>query len=289
MLFIGLVPLVVIEDPAAEEKTEQHSIDQAEQERQSIVDSLIRRVRYLLTLKGRPSFRMAGIEMYQGLRQVCDSLEVFIAHIFDERLIRLQHGLNEALKCFTDDYDQLSGVAGWLIHISTLLDSNENPSRTGDEVEKELVEYLDQLLEENKDNPTRFMFASKISKTTRNYAPGLFHTYDVPALPRTNNDRESEFRGLNQRLLRTTGQKGATKRMIQRSGAWELIPRPGTLEETISVLSCVDMDEFCEERQRLRNHRSRFKLHTRSGKKVQTELEKLTARWLELPQDSQKR
>ncbi len=77
--------------------------------------------------------------------------------------------------------------------------------------------------------------------------------------------------------------------MIQRSGAWELIPRPGNLEETISVFSSVDMDVFREERQRLCNHRSRFKLHTRSGKKVRTELEKLRARWPELPQDNQKR
>ena len=200
----GLLPSAVIENPTAEGKTEQHSVDQVEQKRQSIVDSLIRRVRYLLTLKGRPPFRMAGIEMYQGFREVCDCLEVFIAHISDERLIRLQHCLSEALKCFTDDYDQLSEVAGWLIHISTLLDPDENPSRTGDEVENELVEYLDQLLEQNKDNPTLFMFASKIRKTTRNYASGLFHTYDVPALPRTNNDRESEFRGLNQRPMPLT-------------------------------------------------------------------------------------
>ncbi len=146
-----------------------------------------------------------------------------------------------------------------------------------------------QLLEQNKDNPTLLMFASKMRKTTRNYASGLFHTYDVPALPRTNNDRESEFRGLNQRPLRTTGQKGATKRKIKRSGAWELIPRPGSFEETISALSCVDMDEFREERQRLGDHRSRFRLHTRSGKRVQTELGKLTARWFQLPQDNQKR
>lgn len=285
----GLLPSPIIEGPPAEEETEQHSIDQVEQERQSIVDTLIRRVRYLLTLKGRPPFRMAGIEMYQGLKEVCDCLAMFIAHIPDERLIRLQQGLSEALKCVTDDYEQLSEVAGWLIHISKLLDPDENPSRTGDKVEKELFEYLDQLLEQTKDNPTLFMFASKIRKTTRNYASGLFHTYDVSALPRTNNDRESEFRGLNQRLLRTTGQKGATKRIIQRSGAWELIPRPGSLGETITVLSCVDMDEFRKERQRLRNHRSRFKLHTRSGKTVRTELEKLTARWFQLPQNNQKR
>jgi len=59
--------------------------------------------------------------------------------------------------------------------------------------------------------------------------------------------------------------------------------------ETIGALSSVDMDEFREERQRLRNHGSRFKFYTRSGKKVRAVLEKLTARWLELPQDSQKR
>ena len=52
----GLLPSPVIENTPAE--TEQHPTDPVEQERQSIVDALIRRVRYLLTLKG-PSFRFA--------------------------------------------------------------------------------------------------------------------------------------------------------------------------------------------------------------------------------------
>ena len=76
-----------------------------------------------------------------------------------------------------------------------------------------------------------------ILKTTRSYAPGLFHCYDVPGLPRTNNDRESDFRALGRRLLRTTGQKGLTLRIIQRQGAWELLPHPDTLHETIRIVS----------------------------------------------------
>ena len=282
----GLLPSPIIENTPAEAETEQHSTEQVEQEQQSIVDALIRRVRYLLTLKGRPPFRMAGIEMYEGLKEICDYLEMFITHIPDERLTHLQQGLSEALKYVMDDYAQLSKVSGWLFHVSTLLDPDVNSFRTGDEVEKELFKYLGHLLEQTKDDPMLFMFATKIHKTTCNYAPGLFHTYDVSALPRTNNDRESEFRGVNQRLLRTTGQKGATKRMLQRSGAWELIPRPGNLAETIAALSCVDTDEFCKERQRLRNHRSRFKFHTRSVKKVRSELEKLVVRWFQLPQNN---
>jgi uncharacterized protein len=55
------------------------------------------------------------------------------------------------------------------------------------------------------------------------------HCYDIPGLPRTNNDRESEFRDLNRRLLSTTGQNGLVKRIIQREGAWELIPRPAIM------------------------------------------------------------
>lgn len=58
-----------------------------------------------------------------------------------------------------DDYDQLNEVAGWLIHISKLLDSDEKPSRTGDEVEKERVEYLDQLLEQTKDKTVSAHFS----------------------------------------------------------------------------------------------------------------------------------
>jgi len=66
-------------------------------------------------------------------------------------------------------------------------------------------------------------------------------------LPRTNNDRESEFRDLNRRLLATTGQKGLVKRIIQREGAWELIPRPDSLPDTVTALSSVDPDNFAEE------------------------------------------
>ena len=59
-------------------------------------------------------------------------------------------------------------------------------------------------------------------------------------MPRTNNDRESEFRDLTRRLLSTTGQVGAAKRIVLREGAWELIPGPGSLFETTQVISQVD-------------------------------------------------
>jgi len=55
-------------------------------------------------------------------------------------------------------------------------------------------------------------------------SPALFHCYDIQGLPRTNGDLESHFRDTQRRLLRTTGQKGQTRRALQRVGAWELLP-----------------------------------------------------------------
>ncbi len=49
------------------------------QERDEIVATFKRRVRYLLTLKGRPPFRLAGLEMYQRLTEVVDCLEILLA------------------------------------------------------------------------------------------------------------------------------------------------------------------------------------------------------------------
>jgi hypothetical protein len=281
MTVTGLLP-----SPIEEASREEAPVEESTQkERKSIVDALLRRVRYLLTLKGRPPFRMAGIEMFEGLQEVCECVESLITHMPDERLVELQQGIKGALDIVAEEYKDLREVANWLAHISELLDPEGKPPRRGDEVKRDLFAYLNQLLEQTKENPTLFTFAAGIYKTTSNYAPGLFHTYDVPGLPRTNNDRESEFRNLNRRLLCITGQKGATKRIIQRSGAWELIPHPSTFPETVAALSLADTDEFQQERQRIRDHRKRFSLHTRSGKQIQKQLEALKIRWFELSQE----
>jgi hypothetical protein len=198
-------------------------------------------------------------------------------------LVQLYQGLHTALQCVQSDYTDLRQAADWLYHISDILDTEQKPVRSGDEVRHELFAYLDDIQKESQDVSCLHNFYQKIHKTTLNYAPGLFHSYDIPALPRTNNDRESEFRDLNRRLLRTTGQKGLVRRMILRQGAWELIPHPDSLRDTVTALSLVDQEAFCQERQRIRTHRNRFRLHTRSAKRSQKQLTQLVQRWTALP------
>lgn len=183
----------------------------------------------------------------------------------------------------SNEYADIKHAAGWLQDISDLLEVDEKNPRTAEKVRAELFAYLASIKKQGEGNPILTDFAQKICKTTGNYAIGLFHSYDNPDIPRTNNERESEFRELKRRILKTTGQKGATLRLIQRSGAWELIPTPDSISEIVSAISQTDFEEFCKERQRVRKHRERFRLHTRSADQASKQLKKLKERWLKIP------
>lgn len=285
----GLVPssLPVCPDGQARETVpslaEPNTSERNAGEREAIVQDILRRVRYLLTLKGRPPFRLAGIEMFERLTEVATCLDHLIQHHADDRLVQLRQGLGHALDSVRSDYTDLRQASDWLDHIADLLDPQGKPARSGEEVRMELWGYLDQIQEESSDSSTLHEFCANFRKVSLNYDPGLFHTYDLPSLPRTNNDRESEFRDLTRRLLSTTGQEGLVRRIIQREGAWELIPRPDMLSDTVAALSHVDADDFLHERQRVRNHRNRFRLHVRSAKQSRAQLDQLEQRWLALP------
>ena len=283
----GLVPTPVEEPEAPEDAAPSQDPpvppDPMVTEQEAIVQDLLRRVRYLLTLKGRPPLRLAGVEMFERLTEVKTCLDTLIGHRTDARVVELRQGLHTALLCVQSDYTELRQAADWLQHIADLLDPQGKPDRSGAEVKQELFAYLDDIQAESQPSPRLRRLHQEIRQTSLNYASGLFHCYDVPGLPRTNNDRESEFRDLNRRLLSTTGQKGLVKRILHREGAWELIPRLNSLRDTVNALSQVDPDEFSQERQRIRNHRGRFRLHTRSAKRSQVQLKQLEQRWKALP------
>jgi hypothetical protein len=255
----------------------------AEQERENIVQDLLIRVRYLLTLKGRPPFRLAGIEMFARLQEVTICLEELIEHSPEPRLVQLLSGLRIALAESSSDYQELSQAAQWLKDLADILDPEGKPKRTGKQVRAEWMACLARIKAEAQGLPHLQEFSAKICKVSASYAPGLFFTYDIPGLPRTNNGQESGFRQLRHRLLSTTGQLGATKRLLLRSGAWELIPGLPSLDETHAALSHVPNDQFLEERRRVRIHRAPFRLHTRSVKQSDRELKKITQRWKALP------
>jgi Transposase, Mutator family len=254
--------------------------------RNAITRDICRRIRYLLTLKGRPPLRLAGIEMFVKLSEVMECLDHLIVHHSTPPLLALHHGLQTALQSAQATYSIVREAADWLEHIAALLDPEQIPTRSGIQVRQELFAYLVKIQANRFRDPMLRNSFRVILKTTRSYAPGLFHCYDVPGLPRTNNDRESDFRALSRRLLRTTGQKGLTLRTIQRQGAWELLPHPDTLSETVRIVSMIAPHKFQDERLRMRQHRNRFRLHTRSPMLANQQLTHLEQLWISIPEDS---
>ena len=89
-------------------------------------------------------------------------------------------------------------------------------------------------------------------KITQSYWVGLFCAYDVPDLPRTNNDLEHLFRSLRHQERRITGRKVASPSLVVRGAVrvlaatltWVNPPTPIQLGE-------VDPVRWREERRRL--------------------------------------
>jgi hypothetical protein len=252
----------------------------------AVVTQLLRHTRYLLTLKGRPPLRLAGIEAYQRLQGVVALTQELLAHRQDPRLARLSDGLQTASAPFAREYQELQQGESWLRDIDHVLEpADDNPS-TGQQVAQRLRTYLDDLLALPDLPPRLDAFRHHLNKVSTSYWPGLFHSYDIEGLPRTNNDLESHFRDTQRRLLRTTGQKGQTRRALQRTGAWELLPRPPTEARCWAALREVAEDQFAQERQQLRRHQQRFRLHTRSIRRVTAQFDQLRKQWLALASTS---
>jgi len=213
-------------------------------------------------------FHLAGIESYQRLQGVVTLAEELLAHRPEARLACLHTGLQAALLPLVPEYQELQQGATWVCDIAGILTPPDDRPVSGEQVAQQLRTYLDELLALPDLSPRLDAFRHHLDKVSTAYWPGLFHCYDVEGLPRTSNDLESHFRDTQRCLLRTTGQKGQTRRALQRIGAWELLPRPPTEARCLLALRQVPTDQLAEERQCLRQHRERFRLHTRSIRRV---------------------
>src|SRR5438128_7151977 len=265
--------------PASQSPTPRDTRTAPASEADEVITQLFRHTRYLLTLKGRPPFRLAGMETYERLQNVARLSLDLLATRYESRLAQLYQGLQSALSPFAQTYQEARQGAAWLRDIASILEPAATHAVRGEQVAGQLRGYLDTVLRRPDVTPTLYAFGRHLDKVSRSYWPGLFHCYDVPGLPRTNNELESHFRDTGRRLLRTTGQKGLTQRMIQRQGAWELLPHHPTETQLMGALCQTSPEDLAQERQRFAAHRQRFRLQSRSLRQTQAQFNQLRERW----------
>jgi hypothetical protein len=275
----GLLPSPLEEPPILPSPASSATPAAAAPEAEQVITQLLRHTRYLLTLKGRPPFRLAGIETYERLHNVaCVSLDL-LAKRYEPRLAHLYQGLQAALAPWAAPYQELQQGAVWLRDMAYILEPVATLPMPGEQVAGQLRAYLDTVVRLPDVTPTLERLRLHLDEVSRSYWAGLFHCYNVPGLPRTNNALESHFRETRRRLLRITGQKGQTQRTLQRQGAWELLPQPLTEATLLGALRHTPSADLAQERQRFAAHRQRFRLQSRSLRQTQTQFDRLRQRW----------
>ena len=251
----------------------------SEPEAEKIITQLLGHTRYLLTRKGRPPLRLAGMATYERLHGVaCLSLDL-LAKRYEPRLAQLYQGLRAALSPFTETYHALHQGAAWLRDIAYILEPVPTYPLSTEDVAGQLRRYLSTVQQQPEVPPLLETFRRHLDTVSQSYWPGLFHCYEVPGLSRTNNELESHFRETRRRLLRTTGQQGQTQRTLQRQGAWELLPHPPTEARLREVFCQTPSEDLPQERQRFAAHRQRFRMQSRSLRQTQKQFDQLRQQW----------
>jgi hypothetical protein len=222
------------------------------------------------------------METYKRLDNVARFSLDLLTERYDPRLVQLSQGLQSALSPFAPTYQDLQQGAAWLHDIAYILEPIGPHVLTGQQVARQLRAYLDAIQGQRDVSSALYDFGLHLDKVRRHYWPGLFHCYDVPGLPRTNNEIESLFRDTGRRVLRITGHKGLTRRTLQRQGAWELLPRPATEAKLLDGLSQIPPADLAQERQRFAQHRERFRLQSRSTRQTHIQWAQLRQRWAAL-------
>jgi len=268
--------------PAPQRPTPRDTRTAPEPKADEVLPQLFRHTRYLLTLKGRPPFRLAGMETSERLQHVaCLSLDM-LAQRYEPRLAQLYQGLQAALSPWAQTYQELRQGPAWLRDIADILEPSAAHPPHAAQGAGQLRGSLDTVLRLPDVTPPFYAFGLHLDTVSRSYWPGLFHCDDVPSVPRTNNELESHCRDTGRRLLRTTGQQGLTQRTLQRQGAWELLPRLPTEGQFLGALCHTPPEDVAQERQRFAAHRQRFRLQRRSLKQTRAQFEQLRQRWASL-------
>lgn len=273
-----------------------------------LVGAYAARLRTTLSRHGRKPFRLAGLRLYSDLLALLTSLENSLVSLPDEpRLTCFAEAIRDVLRSFEDEYETIAEGYSWVLDISDILDKElpqldpdgaDQPLASGepdksladdvsdkplsDIVKDEVDAYLTRLEQRSDLNDTLLSFSRHLRNLTNRYAPGLFHCYDIPGLPRTNNDTESLFGRIRRQTNRTSGAHHAKQRLHEQ-GAWLLFDLPNNQNEQLRRLQHVSLMAWRNERQRMRAHLDSFRQDRRFRQKPTTYLAQLEAQAAAIP------
>jgi hypothetical protein len=152
---------------------------------------------------------------------------------------------------FADRVERYRRQRQWLIDLEHLLDPDRDPGKTSAQVRQAVAAYLVDLTTHQATDPEDQAVADHINRIFRSFWWGLFASYDVTGLPRTNNELERYIRQIKMSQRRVSGRKNVQDFIIRYGAYAALVDEAESLDELLLRLEQVDQAEFLKERQQL--------------------------------------
>jgi hypothetical protein len=126
----------------------------------------------------------------------------------------LQHILTKGLQRTAALWPPIKAAYALVYQAAHILANHEQG--TGAQVRERYLAFIAQMQEQKTPLGELSSAIDHFVEMTENFAPGLFHCYDVPDLPRTNNDLEHCFGIARAHERRATGRRGAIPGVVVR-------------------------------------------------------------------------
>lgn len=167
--------------------------------------------------------------------------------------------MRRGLEATADHWPAIRRAYGWVHQAARVLENQEGHDAAS--VRRRYRALLGAMARHREKAGTLSTAVDHFRKVTRSYWPGLFHCYDVPDLPRTNNALEQLFASHRYHQRRATGRRAASPMLVVR-GRVQLVAAMNT---RLNAPSPADLRPPSPERWRT----LRAQLHQRQQHRVQ--------------------
>lgn len=236
---------------------------------EKVVRDLALDLKECLSRAGRAPFILAGLPMLEDLRALLDTLLACLKIHEEPHLRQWANVLTQTISEYSKDFDDVAQARQWIDSISytlhgpallTLASSftsapqPENPSEPtlkttrGECVQMQLSSFISHLSDIVGISPWLDKFRTQLIKITNSYFNGLFHCYDIPGLPSSNNGLESLFGQAKRTLRRRLGIE-QLRDSLRRHAPWALLQTSATTpEELVALFQMVSQDDYRTQR-----------------------------------------
>jgi len=219
--------------------------------------------RALLWRKGQAPFRLSGVSIFESLSDLNASLTRSLSKQ-DHSLLQQLAQMSDCYRPHQATYQQVQRQQVYFLALADLLDCFQDGKpdwarQTGAEIAQEVEEFLTSLQILGDTLPEDAPFFAHLQQRVHHWAHGLYWTYEILALPRTNNALEVDIGNLKEQYRRITGRR-CLKDYLMRYGPYLTFDdKDDEPEELLDWFQGVDYEDFRDERHKLEMSREQLR------------------------------